>query len=233
MASAHLAHWLGRSGCHVLSMPDPFDDLRAWFGQGFDVALVNPFRGAADPVAAISLMRGIAGTRPLVALTLGDRVDQRILAIGHGADDAIDSAHPLELSVRIAALLRRRAIARATIACDDLSIDLLGREVRRAGRVIAMPRREFDVLSRLATTPDCPVSRGALLKAVWRLDFDPGTNSVEVHMSRLRSRIDAGQPFAMLRTIKGIGYALVSRAGALSGLVPGLAPGLAPVLTTG
>ena len=76
-----------------------------------------------------------------------------------------------------------------------------------------MPQREFDLLAMLARTPDRVVPRSHLWRAVWRLDIDPGTNRLEVHMSRLRSRVDRGEPFAMLRTIKGTGYALVTRQG--------------------
>ena len=92
-----------------------------------------------------------------------------------------------------------------------MRIDLIDRRVERAGRLIRLPLREFDLLANLARVPDRPLSRGALLRAVWRLDFDPGTNRVEVHMSRLRAKVDRGFDWPMLRTVKGMGYALRSR----------------------
>ena len=85
------------------------------------------------------------------------------------------------------------------------------RRVERAGRLIRLPLREFDLLANLARVPDRPVSRDALLRAVWRIDFDPGTNRVEVHMSRLRAKVDRGFDWPMLHTVKGRGYALRSR----------------------
>src|SRR3546814_1558509 len=74
-----------------------------------------------------------------------------------------------------------------------------------------LPLREFDLLANLARVPDRPLSRDALLRAVWRIDFDPGTNRVEVHMSRLRAKVDRGFDWPMLHTVKGRGYALRSR----------------------
>jgi two-component system OmpR family response regulator len=121
--------------------------------------------------------------------------------------------HHDELFARLAALLRRYHQADGQLSCDDLTIDLVRREVSRAGRNVAMPLREFDLLSRLARSADQPVSRTDLFRAVWRMDIDPGTNRIDVHMSRLRQRVDAGHARHMLRTVKGFGYALVSERG--------------------
>jgi two-component system OmpR family response regulator len=85
---------------------------------------------------------------------------------------------------------------------------LIDRRVERAGRLIRPPLREFDVLANLARVCDRPMSRATLLPAVWRLDFDPGTNGVEVDMSRLRAKADRGFAWPMLRTVKGQGHAL-------------------------
>ncbi|MEQ1687693.1 MAG: winged helix-turn-helix domain-containing protein, partial [Sphingopyxis sp.] len=122
-----------------------------------------------------------------------------------------------EIEMRILALIRRRRYnVFGSLICDELEINLVSRQVVRAGRPIAMPLREFDLLAHLAHSRDRAVSRLELLQAVWRIDFDPGTNRIDVHVSRLRQRIDGGQSHAMLRTVKGIGYALVSRMGAQS-----------------
>jgi two-component system OmpR family response regulator len=151
-----------------------------------------------------------------MALTPDDLADQRIIAMQAGADDAIaTNGDPREMVARLAVLLRRRSPSATLLACDDLTIDLIRRSVNRAGRDIAMPLREFDLLAWLARSADRVVTRHDLLRAVWRIDFDPGTNRIEVHMSRLRQRIDAGHDHAMLRTVKGSGYALVSRSGAM------------------
>lgn len=98
-----------------------------------------------------------------------------------------------------------------TIEVGALSIDPVERVVRRSGKRIALMPREFALLLHLARAGRC-VSRAELLAAVWRLDFDPGTNVVEVHISRLRARIDRGFPAPMLRTERGRGYRLTASA---------------------
>ncbi|MBA3942574.1 MAG: transcriptional regulator [Sphingopyxis sp.] len=133
-------------------------------------------------------------------------------ALDCGADDAVGWTGNLpEVLARIASLLRRSRIAAGQLGAGELRIDLIDRRVERAGRLIRLPLREFDLLANLARVPDRPVSRAALLKAVWQLDFDPGTNRVEVHMSRLRASVDRGFGWPMLHTVKGEGYALRSR----------------------
>lgn len=133
-------------------------------------------------------------------------------ALRGGADDAVGWTGNLpEVLARIAGLVRRSRLAAGQLGCDELQIDLIDRRVERAGRLIRLPLREFDLLANLARVPDRPLSRAALLKAVWRIDFDPGTNRVEVHMSRLRAKIDRNFAWPMLTTVKGRGYALRSR----------------------
>lgn len=214
--AARIACILRSNGLTVTMMPDPAIALRPWSAQPFDLVLANLFRSRACPDQFCDLLRGLIGQRPLLALTSSDLPGQRALAIQSGADDAMAVTGDVgELLARLGALLRRRAQSPGLLACDELTIDLIGREVTRGQQLIAMPLREFDLLTRLARSADRVVTRHDLLRAVWRLDFDPGTNRIEVHMSRLRQRIDAGFGHAMLRTVKGSGYALVSRSGAI------------------
>jgi two-component system, OmpR family, response regulator len=218
---------LDMPGRRIIALGDPALSVRDWLHSGFDVALVNPFVSAGDATETVALCRRIAVSRPLFALTLRDCPDQRTLAIAAGADDAIEPMRaPQELVTRLQALLRRRAMVAGQLACDELQIDLIRRSVQRGDRSISMPGREFELLAELARTPDEIVPRPHLLRSVWRLDFDPGTNRVEVHMSRLRRRLDAGEHWPMLRTFKGRGYALVSRHGLLG--APSLAPATMP-----
>lgn len=201
----------------LVALGDPALSVRDWLAEAWDVALVNAFASSCPPHDLVALGRRLAATRPLLVLTQDDVSGQRTLVLSAGADDAM--AHmavndaPDELAARVAALLRRRAIAEGRLACDDLEVDLIRRSVCRGHRAIAMPAREFDLLAQLARTPDQVVPRDHLFRSVWRLDFDPGTNRIEVHMSRLRGRVDQGESFPMLRTVKGHGYALVSRGG--------------------
>ncbi|QJQ33377.1 hypothetical protein GV829_13800 [Sphingomonas lacunae] len=214
-ASAKLACLLRAHGALPVLMPDPAIASRAWQDEAHEAIIANPFRSRADPRTAITLFREMAGCRAFLALTPDDVAEQRIMAMQAGADDAFAvSGDPREMMARLSALLRRRTPSATMLACDELTIDLIRRSVNRAGRNIAMPLREFDLLAWLARSADRVVTRHDLLRAVWRIDFDPGTNRIEVHMSRLRQRIDAGHEHAMLRTVKGSGYALVSRSGA-------------------
>ena len=155
------------------------------------------------------MVRLLVGSRPIIALTAADDMAMRVLALDHGADDAVPvHCHPLELATRIFVLLRRYSETLQILRCDDLSIDRQERHVVRGGQHIPLPAREYALLLALACTPNQPVSQESLLRALWRLDFDPGTNRVAVHMSRLRSRVDHGFAWRMLHTIKGIGYCL-------------------------
>ena len=200
------------AGCEAQILPPQLNGLRHWVDACFDLLLINPFLGWQEPFEFVRLARSIAGRRPLVALSDRESLADRMMALGAGADDAVGWTGNLpEVLARIAGLLRRSRIAAGQLGEGELRIDLIDRRVERAGRLIRLPLREFDLLANLARVPDRPLSRGALLKAVWRIDFDPGTNRVEVHMSRLRVKVDRDFAWPMLRTVKGMGYALRSR----------------------
>lgn len=139
----------------------------------------------------------------------------RTSAISLGALDVIGPWMPTHEA--LARCLRYLAIlsglqhsSNTQMQLGELEIDLIEREARRQGRTLGLLQREFELLNFLASGPDQPHSREALLRAVWRLGFDPGTNVVEVHISRLRARLDRGFDWPMLRTVRGAGYALVT-----------------------
>lgn len=200
------------AGLAAQLLPAHVHGLRPWVDGCFDLLLVNPFLDWQDPFEFVRLARSIAGRRPLLILSDRDSLDDRMVALGAGADDAVGwTGNMPEVLARIASLLRRSRIAAGQLGAGELRIDLIDRRVERAGRVVRLPLREFDLLANLARVPDRPLSRAALLRAVWRIDFDPGTNRVEVHMSRLRAKIDRGFDWPMLHTVKGVGYTLRSR----------------------
>lgn len=199
-------------GCAAQMLPPQVNGLRHWVDCCFDLLLINPFLDWQEPAEFVRLARSIAGRRPLLIVSDRESLADRMVALGAGADDAVGWTGNLpEVVARIASLLRRSRIAAGQLGEGELRIDLIDRRVERAGRLIRLPLREFDLLANLARVPDRPISRAALLRAVWRLDFDPGTNRVEVHMSRLRAKVDRGFAWPMLRTVKGQGYALRSR----------------------
>lgn len=207
-----LASAVASAGYDAAVLPAPAAGLRPWLDGCFDLLLINPFLGWQEPAEFVRLARTVAGRRPLLAFSDRESLGDRMTALIAGADDAVGWTDNLpELLARVASLLRRSRIATGQLGEGELRIDLIDRRVERAGRLIRLPLREFDLLANLARVPDRPLSRAALLKAVWRIDFDPGTNRVEVHISRLRARIDRGFAWPMLRTMKGEGYALRSR----------------------
>lgn len=210
--AAQLATAVVAEGWRVERLVPPAAGLRPWLDSCFDLLVLNPFLGWQEPADFIRLARSIAGSRPMLVLCDRDSVADRLLALRGGADDAAGWTGNLpEVLARIASLLRRARLTAGQIGAGELRIDLIDRRVERAGRLIRLPLREFDLLANLARVPDRPMSRTALLQAVWRLDFDPGTNRVEVHMSRLRAKVDRGFAWPMLRTVKGQGYALSSQ----------------------
>lgn len=215
-SARHLCNALGAVGLRVQPLPDPVRHPDIWLGTPLVAALIDPFCCADGVAAVVAALRGLVGGRPIMVVTPRDCAIQRVSALVSGADDAIFvDGHHAEVGARLVALLRRTnmAAAHAVLSCDDLEIDMIERRVARAGQAIHMPLREFDLLAHLARRRDQPVTRESLLRAVWNIGFDPGTNRIDVHVSRLRQRIDQGHSHAMLRTVKGIGYALVSRIG--------------------
>lgn len=210
--AAALGAAIEAGGMKVQFLPPHMNGLRPWIDSCFDLLVVNPFLDWQEPFEFVRLARSAIGRRPLIALSDRDSLDDRMVALGAGADDAVGWTGNLpEILARIASLLRRSRIAAGQLGEGELRIDLIDRRVERAGQLIRLPLREFDLLANLARVPDRPLSRAALLRAVWRLDFDPGTNRVEVHMSRLRAKVDRGFDWPMLHTVKGRGYALRSR----------------------
>lgn len=190
-------------------------------GRGVDKRLVcHDMEADFAPVARALSARGLnlsmragSGLAPRVrtgdATILWHRVDDpaaRARALEGGAQDVVGPwMHEAETVARIVRLAREEE---PRLVLGDLSIGLVERSVERAGRPIALLAREYALLLYLARRCGECVTREELLRAVWRLHFDPGTNSVEVHMSRLRAKIDRGFDRPLLHTEKGRGYRL-------------------------
>lgn len=210
--AAVLGDAIEAAGMAALLLPPHTSDLRPWIDSCFDLLLINPFLDWQEPFDFVRLAVTIIGRRPLIVVSDRDSLDERLVALDAGAADAVGWTDNLpEVVARVVGLLRRSRIAAGQLGEGELRIDLIDRRVERAGRLIRLPLREYDLLTNLARVPDRPVSRDALLRAVWRIDFDPGTNRVEVHMSRLRAKVDRGFDWPMLHTVKGMGYTLRSR----------------------
>ncbi len=147
---------------------------------------------------------------PLIVVLAEVAEAETIAALDAGADDVIPhSMSDAMIAARLAAMLRRHRAA-GFIALGDMLIDTTERHVTRAGRSIPLLPREYRLLTELAANAGATVSRMALLSRVWGLGFDPGTNVIEVHVSRLRAKLDRGFAEPMLLTDKGRGYRLVA-----------------------
>ncbi len=170
--------------------------------------------GGIDGLAIIEALRQGGNQVPILVLSALDGVDDRILGLKRGGDDYLVKPFAFgELLARLDALLRRSHVQApdTTLALGDLSVDLLAHKVTRAGAVIALQPREFKLLEYLLRHANQVVTRTMLLENVWDYHFDPQTNVIDVHISKLRQKIDA--PFAtpLLKTVRNAGYMLTDR----------------------
>ena len=150
---------------------------------------------------------------PVLILSALASLDDRVRGLQNGGDDYLTKPFAMaELLARLEALIRRTQTAR-TVSADsrelklaDLTLDLLTRKAERAGQPITLQPREFKLLEYLVRHQGHVVTRTMLLESVWDFHFDPGTNVIDVQISRLRNKIDKGHPIALLHTVRGVGY---------------------------
>lgn len=179
--------------------------------EDFDVLVVDRMLPGLDGLALVKTLRASGGNVPVLFLTaLGD-VEHRVEGLESGGDDYLTKPfHFSELLARVMALHRRQTQdAPATVLrIADLELDLLSREARRAGKTIALKTREFQLLEFLMRHAGQVVTRTMLLERVWEVHFDPQTNVIDVHVSRLRNKIDRGFEPPLIHTVRGAGYVL-------------------------
>jgi two-component system OmpR family response regulator len=171
--------------------------------------------GGIDGLGIIDALRKTGNQVPVLILSAMSGVDDRIRGLHSGADDYLVKPFAFgELLARLDALVRRarERVADTTLAVADLHMDLLTHKVSRAGRAIVMQPREFRLLEYLMRHAHQVVTRTMLLQNVWHYDFDPQTNVVDVHISKLRQKIDAPATVALLRTVRNAGYMLSDHA---------------------
>ncbi|HWW04799.1 response regulator transcription factor [Collimonas sp.] len=169
--------------------------------------------GGIDGLAIIEALRASGNKTPILILSALSAVDDRIRGLKSGGDDYLVKPFAFgELLARLDALLRRSQDARSetTLSVDDLSMDLLSHKVTRGGKAVALQPREFKLLEYLMRHANQVVTRTMLLENVWDYHFDPQTNVVDVHVSKLRQKIDAGIERPLLRTIRNAGYMLTA-----------------------
>jgi two-component system OmpR family response regulator len=183
-------------------------------GEAYDAIVMDRMLpGDIDGLGIIAALRRAGSKTPILILSALSDVDERIRGLKAGGDDYLVKPFALgELLARLDALMRRAQgnDAVTTLAVGDLSVDLLSRKVTRAGRNIALQPREWKLLEYLMRHADQVVTRTMLLEGVWEYQFDPQTNVVDVHVSKLRHKIDAGAERSLLKTVRNAGYMLTA-----------------------
>ncbi len=170
--------------------------------------------GGIDGLSIIEALRQRGNRVPILILSALDGVDDRILGLKSGGDDYLIKPFAFgELLARLDALLRRshNQPLETTMVLGDLSVDVLAHKVTRAGRTVALQPREFKLLEYLIRHANQVVTRTMLLENVWDYHFDPQTNVIDVHISKLRQKIDAGFGAPLLRTVRNAGYMLTDQ----------------------
>ncbi len=170
-----------------------------------------------DGLAVLAAMRAAGLETPVIILSALGSADERVKGLNAGSDDYLVKPFAFsELLARLEALQRRGSIARepvvTSMTCADLTMDLLTHRVERAGQRIFLQPREFRLLECLLRHQDNVVTRTMMLEEVWDYHFDPGTNVIDVHISRLRKKIDEGSDVPLLHTVRGVGYMLSATA---------------------
>jgi two-component system OmpR family response regulator len=177
----------------------------------WDLIIADRTLPGVDGITIVQTLRQRGVNVPILMLSaLGD-VDDRVTGLKAGGDDYLAKPYAFaELLARVEALLRRRdrAATPTQLSIADLTADLVERSVRRGARDIELTAREFDLLVYLMRHANQIVTRKALLEHVWGMHFDPQTNVVDVHMSRLRQAVDRGFDQPMIHTVRGVGYQL-------------------------
>src|SRR5690606_25589866 len=162
-------------------------------------------------------MRGIGRKTPVIVLSALTALDERVRGLKAGGDDYLAKPFAFsELAARIEALVRRSRSQEAPtqLTVSDLRIDLVNRRVERVGRPIQLQPREFGLLAYMMSHPRQVLTRTMLLEAVWDYRFDPQTNIIDVQISRLRQKVDAGAALPLIHTVRGVGYLLAEDASA-------------------
>lgn len=180
-------------------------------GGTYDLMIVDRMLPGLDGLSIVKTIR-VAGVKtPVLFLTTMSGIGDRVEGLEAGGDDYLAKPFAfVELLARVNALARRPPMAQVetVLKVADLEMDLLSRKVHRAGREIDLQPREFSLLEYLMRNAGRVVTRTMLLEYVWDFHFDPKTNIVETHISRLRSKVDRGFDSELIQTIRGSGYLL-------------------------
>jgi len=209
-AADYIAQGLRDEGHELQIAPDGRSGLFQASGDDWDLLIIDRMLPGLDGLAVTRTLRAADIHTPVLFLTALGGIDDRVTGLNAGGDDYLVKPFALaELIARVAALGRRpqRAAPNTVLRVADLEVDLLARSVRRAGELVDLQPREYELLEYLIKHAGQVVTRTMLLENVWGFHFDPRTNFVESHISRLRSKINNGRS-DLIETVRGSGYCL-------------------------
>jgi two-component system, OmpR family, response regulator len=214
-AAGYMAKGLKESGHNVDVVHNGREGLLLAAGADYDVLVVDRMLPELDGLGVVKTLRATGNQTPVLFVSaLGD-VDERVKGLRSGGDDYLAKPYAFsELLARLESLGRRRGGAsgaagpETVLRYHDLVIDLLARRVERGGRPVDLQPREFKLLEVLMRHAGQVMTRTMLLEKVWDYRFDPQTNVIDVHISRLRQKVDRGFVHPLIHTIRGAGYSL-------------------------
>ena len=214
-ARAYVARGLQELGHRVECLADGAQALSIIPTGAFDILVLDRMLPGMDGLSLLRMVRSQGCQTPAMLLTAMSAIEDRVDGLEAGADDYLVKPFAfVELVARINALGRRPPTCEAVtlLEAGGISMNLLRREVRRGDRIIDLQPREFSLLEQLLRNADRVVTRTMLLDRVWNFGFDPKTNIVETHMSRLRTKLNEGFRQDAIRTVRGSGYMINSHA---------------------
>ncbi len=206
-----VARGLTQAGWAVDHARDGEEALAVWGSAPYDAAVVDVMLPRRDGISLVEEARRRGSQTPVIFLSARRTVDDRVRGLHAGGDDYLTKPFSFdELLARLLALVRRatRTAEPTRLVVGDLSLDLLSREVVRAGRRLDLRPREFSLLEYLMRNGGRVVPKAAILSHVWSYAFDPGTNVVDVLVSRLREKVDRDFAEKLIHTVRGVGYVL-------------------------
>ncbi|MGF7147808.1 two-component system OmpR family response regulator [Sphingomonas zeicaulis] len=210
--ASHVAKGLRELGHIVDHQAKGRDGLYRAAAERFDVIILDRMLPDMDGLTILRTIRATEDQTPVLILSALSEVDERVRGLRAGGDDYLAKPFALsELIARVEALGRRATAApveQAVLSVGDLSLDLVGRVVRRGGTRIDLTAREFRILEQLARNAGRVVTRSMLLETVWEYHFDPQTNIIDQHVSRLRQKVDRDFERPLIHTVRGVGYSL-------------------------
>lgn len=181
----------------------------------YDVIILDRMLPKMDGLEVLQKLRGADVTTPTLFLSAKNKVEDKVTGLRAGADDYLTKPFAFEELLARVEILASRAASSSTsnteLTLGDLKLDLINRRVLRDGQEIDLQSKEFKLLEYLMQNEDKIVTRTMLLEKVWEYNFDPQTNVIDVHISRLRNKIDKGFAYPMIETIRGAGYKISRR----------------------